>query len=236
MGLQQKDGFWEDVDDNDTSMAAKPGWYSETTIENIVFDLYDDDKNGSETFDKVSLGLGGIHAAMVGGFKTTSAMTSLFPLVATLKANHADAVGDIDSLVVHHGNGSSFGIDPVVDEWGTNETHGGDDPNAIPVYVGMKIGESKTITLVGGLDWALLGQNRFLRFTGSGSSVSVSTSSIDDVDLYVYRRGTEVASSVTTSGQESVQFSATAGDEYVINVQGFGEFSGSYDVIVDVLP
>lgn len=236
MGLQQKDGFREDVDDNDTSMAAKPGWYSETTVENIVFDLYDDDKNGTEAFDKVSLGLGGIHAAMVGGFKTTSAMTSLFPLVATLKANHADAVGGIDSLVVHHGNGSSFGIDPVVDEWGTNETHGGDDPNAIPVYVGMKIGESKTITLVGGLDWALLGQNRFLRFTGSGSSVSVSTSSIDDVDLYVYRRGTEVASSVTTSGQESVQFSATAGDEYVINVQGFGEFSGSYDVIVDVLP
>lgn len=234
-GVQQKDGFWEDIDDNDTSAAAKPGWYSETTVQNIVFDLYDDDKNGAEAFDKVSLGVPGIYAAMVGGYKTTPAMTTLFPFVAALKANHANAVGAIDELVVHHGNGSGFGIDPIADDWGTNETHDGDDSNAIPVYIGMKIGESKTVTLIGGLDWALLGQNRFLRFTGNGSPVNVSTSSFDDVDIYVYRRGKEIASAMTTSGNESVKFSTTT-DEYVINIQGFGEFSGPYDVLVDVTP
>jgi hypothetical protein len=234
--MQQKDGFWDDIDENDTSAGGKPGWYSETTVQNIVFDLYDDDKNGTEEFDKVALGIPGIYAAMVGGLKTTSALTTLFPFVSTLKANHVEAASAIDTLVTYHGSGGGFGIDPIGDEWGTNETHGGDEPNAIPVYVGMKIGDSKTVTLTGGLDWALLGQNRFLRFTGNGASVNVSTTCVDDVDVYVYRHGVEVANALTTSGNESVKFSTKAGDEYVINVQGYGEFSGSYKAIVGVTP
>ncbi len=235
-GVQQSDGFWDDVDNNDTSAGIKPGWYSETTVQNIVFDLYDSDKNGVEAFDQVALGIPGIYAAVVGDFKTTPALTMLFPFVSALKKNHASAAGAIDTLVTHHGSGGGFGIDPIKDDWGTNETHGGDEPNAIPVYVGMNIGDSKALTLTGGLDWALLGQNRFLRFTGNGASVNVSTTSADDVDIYVYRRGTEVANASTTSGNESAKFSTTAGDEYVINVQGYGEFSGSYNVIVDVTP
>jgi len=235
-GMQQSDGFGDDVDNNDTSAAIKPGWYSETTVQNIVFDLYDSDKNGVEAFDNVALGIPGIYATVVGDFKTTSALTTLFPFISTLKKNHADATSAIDTLVTYHGNGKIFGIDPIQDEWGTNETHSGDEPNAIPVYVGMKIGDSRVLTLTGGIDWALLGQNRFLRFTGNGASVNVSTASVDDVDIYVYRRGAEIASAVTTSGNESVKFSTNAGDEYVINVQGYGEFSGPYDVMVDVTP
>lgn len=235
-GVQQKDGFWDDVDNNETSAATKPGWYSETTVQNIVFDLYDDDKNGAEAFDKVALGIPGIYAAVTGGLKTTPALTTLFPLISTLKANHANAVSAIDTLVTHHSGGGGFGIDAIADEWGTNETHGGDEPNAIPVYVGMKIGDSKTLSLTGNLDWALLGQNRFLRFTGNGASVNVSTTSVDDVDIFVYRRGSEVASATTTSGNESVKFSTKMGDEYVINVQGFGEAPGPYAVIVNVTP
>jgi len=235
-GVQQKDGFWDDVDENDTSAAAKPGWYSETTVQNIVFDIYDGEGNGAEGFDNVALGIPGIYGVMTGGMKTTPALTTLFPFVSNLKTSNASAAGAIDALVTHHKGGGGFGIDPVMDDWGTNESHAGDDPNALPVYVGMKIGDSTTVTLMGGLDWALLGQNRFFRFTGSGASVTVSTSSVDDVDLYVYRRGKEVASSATTTGNESVKFTTTSGDEYVINVQGFGEFSGPYDAVVTVKP
>ncbi len=235
-GMKQNDGFWEDVDANDTSAAIKPGWYSETTVQNIVFDLYDGDKNGVETFDKVVLGIPGIYKAVTGGLKTTSAMTTLFAFVSTIKTNHADATSTIDTLVTYHANGVGFGIDPIKDEWGTNETHGGDDPNAIPVYVGMKMGDSKTVTLTGGLDSALLGQNRFLRFTGTGASVNVATTCFEDVDIYVYQRGVEVGSAATTGGNESVKFSTKSGDEYVINVQGYGPSNGPYEVIVDVTP
>jgi hypothetical protein len=235
-GMQQKEGFWNDVNINDTSAASKPGWYSETTVQNIVFDLYDSDGNGVEPFDKVALGISGIYEVMAGGMKTTPALTTLFPFVSIMKANHADVAGAIDTLVTHHGNGSMFGIDTIKDEWGTGETHVGDEPNAIPVYVGMKIGDSKTVTLTGGLDSALLGQNRFLRFTGNGASMTVTTTCVDDVDIYVYQRGVEVGSAATMGGNESVKFSTKSGDEYVINVQGFGQSNGPYDVIVDVTP
>lgn len=237
-GMQQSDGFWDDIDENDTSIDAKPGWYSETTVQNVVFDLYDSDANGPEDFDKVSLGLSGIYSVMAKDMKQTSAFTTLFPFVAALKSKNAAAAGAIDTLITHHGNGGTFGIDPIVDEWGTGESHAGDEPDAIPVYVGMKIGDSKTLTLTGGLDWALLGQNRFVRFTGNGSIVNVSTTtSGDDVDLFVHLRGAEVASAATTSGNESVQFATKVGEEYVINVQGFVlDFNGPYEVIVDVTP
>ncbi|MBK9264869.1 MAG: hypothetical protein IPM54_34450 [Polyangiaceae bacterium] len=177
-GVQQKNGFWEDIDDNDTSAAAKPGWYSETTVQNIVFDLYDDDKNGAEAFDKVSP-RSARYLCGNGGWIQND-------------ASHDDVISfrrgpEGQSCKCRRCNRCTRGTPR---EWfgiwnqshrrrlGTNETHGGDDPNAIPVYIGMKIGDSKTVTLVGGLDWALLGQNRFLRFTGNGSPVNVSTSSL----------------------------------------------------------
>lgn len=234
--VQQNDGFSFDVDENDTSTGAVPGWFSETTAENIVFDVYDGDGNGAEDFDKVALGIPGIYGVMTGGLKTTPALTSIFPFVSSLKTNNASSAAAIDALVTHHKASGGFGIDPVVDDWGTNESHAGGDVNALPVYAGMKIGDTTTVSLMGGLDWALLGQNRFLRFTGNGASVTVSTSSVDDVDLYIYKRGKEAASSVTTSGDESVKFTTTSGEEYIINVQGFGEFSGTYDVVVAVKP
>ncbi len=237
--MKQGDGFWEDIDENDTNTSIKPGWYSETTVQNVVFDLYDNDSNGVEGFDKVALGLPGIYSVMANDLKQTPALTSLFPFVTALKAKNPSGAGAIDALVTHHGNGASFGINAIADDWGTGETHGGGESNSIPVYVGMKIGDSKTLTLTGGLDWALLGQNRFARFTGNGSVVNISTTTTggDDVDLFVYLRGGEVANSATMSGNESAQFVAKSGEEYVINVQGYVlDVNGPYEVILRVTP
>jgi hypothetical protein len=237
--MKQSDGFWEDIDENDTSASIRPGWYSETTVQNVVFDLYDDDSNGVEGFDKVAIGLPGIYSVMANEMKRTSALTTLFPFVAALKSKNSSVTGAIDSLMTHHGNGSSFGIDPITDEWGTGETHGGNEPGTIPVYVAMKIGDSKTLTLTGGLEWTFLGQNRFARFTGNGSAVNISTTTTggDDVDLFVYLRGGEVANSATMSGNESVQFVAKSGEEYVINVQGYVlDVNGPYEAILNVAP
>lgn len=235
-GVQQTDGFTDDIDDNDPSAIGNPGWYSETSVQNIVFDVYDDDQTGIEDFDKVGVGIPGIYAAMIGGVKTTSAMTSLFPFVTAIKAYQPGAASAIDTLVTYHGSGGSFGIDPIADDWGTGETHSGDDPNAVPIYVKMKIGDSKTVTMTGGLKKTLLGQNRFLRFTGNGASVTISTTSAEDVDLYVYLRGKEVTKSVTTDGIESTKLATKSGEEYVVYVQGFGMSNGPYNTTVTVTP
>lgn len=235
-GMGQKDGFWDDVDENDKSASTNAGWFSESTVQHIVFDVYDGDANGVEAFDQVALGIPGIYGLMTGYMKSTPAQTSLFPFVAGLKAGHPDSAGAIDTLVGYHKSGTAFGVDTITDDWGTNETHNGDDPYSIPVYTSLKIGDSKTIMLIGGIESSMLGQNRFLRFTGNGSPVHVSTSSADDVDLYVYQKHDEVGSSVTTTGNESTQFATKSGEEYVIAVQGYGEISGAYPVTVKVTP
>ena len=233
MGAGQKDGFWEDIEENDTSQSAKPGWYSETTVQNVVFDAYD---GKAEAFDNVELKLQGVYAVMIGDLKSTPAMTTLFPFVAGLKSAHPEATAAIDALVGHHGSGSSFGIDPVTDAWGTGETHTAGDPGALPVFVPMAVNESVKLTLIGGIDPALLGQNRFLRVKGTGGTLKVSSSATSDVDLYVYLRGKELDSAASESGEETVSFATTADEDYVVNVQGYGEFSGPYEVTIEVLP
>ncbi|MDI1479721.1 hypothetical protein [Polyangium sp. y55x31] len=233
MGPGQKDGFSEDIEKNDTSESAKPGWYSETTVQNVVFDAYD---GNAEAFDGVELKLQGVYSVLIGDLKSTPAMTTLFPFVAGLKSAHPEAATAIDALVAHHGAGSSFGVDPVADAWGTGETHAADDPGALPVFVPVAVNESVTLTLIGGLDPALLGQNRFLRVKGTGGTLKVSSSSTSDVDLYVYLRGKELDNAESTSGDETVSFSTTAGEDYVVNVAGYGEISGPYEVKIEVLP
>jgi len=124
----------------------------------------------------------------------------------------------------------------VKDDWGTGETHGGGITEAVPVYSIAKVGATFKYNLMGGDDAALLSQNRFLRLKGDGSSITIQTTSNDDVDLYVHLRGVEVASSASQSGNESVSFTAKSGEEYVVNVQGFGTTPGPYDVTVEFLP
>ena len=233
LGVGQNDGFWEDIEKNDTSESAKPGWYSETTVQNVVFDAYD---NHEEPFDAIALGLPGVYTVLIGELKTTPAMATLFPFVSGLKTAHPESVAALDALVAHHRSGTAFGIDPVTDAWGTGETHGAEDPGALPVFVPVAAGETVTLTLLGGLDSALLGQNRFVRVKGTGAPLEVRSSSTSDVDLYLYRRGKEIDSATSTSGEESISFPTQAGEDYVVNVQGYGEFSGPYEATIEVIP
>lgn len=232
-GTQQKDGFWFDLEANDTTSAASPGWYSEQSVQDIVFDVYD---TANEPFDKVSFGLQGVYGVLTGGFKQTPALTTIFPFVSTLKAANASQVSVIDELVVHHAAGGTFGIDVVTDDWGTGESHSADEPAAIPVYVKAKPGDTFEVTLTGGLDYALLGQNRFVRIAGTGSTVKVTSTSANDVDLYVYLRGNEITNASSASGNETVSFSTKQGEEYVVNIQGYGELAGPYTAKIGVSP
>jgi len=40
-GVQQKDGFWNDVDENDTNADTNTGWLSETTVPKLIFNSYE---------------------------------------------------------------------------------------------------------------------------------------------------------------------------------------------------
>ena len=86
--------------------------------------------------------------------------------------------------------------------------------------------------LTGGADYNKLAQNRFIRLTGQGGSVTVASTCTSDVDLYVYRDGIEVVSAASVDGNEQVTFNAVSGTIYIINVQGFDSAPGDYAAII----
>lgn len=231
MGPAQADGFSWDLEANDTSPAAMPGWYSEPTVEAIVFDLYD---ARPEPFDEVALGLGAIHEVLAGEVRDTAALTTIFPFIAGLKARRPAEAQAIDVLVSHHRVDAALGIDAVADAWGGGETHTGGIAGSLPVYVDGALGASLSLGLTGGGDYNALGQNRYVRVTGAGGPVTVRSSCPQDVDLYVYHRGEVIQLASTSSGDEELSFPAEAGESYVINVEGYGLVAGQYAVTLDV--
>jgi hypothetical protein len=226
----QSAGFTFDVDDNVNDRASVPGWYSETTVQAILYDLYD---GADETYDGVALGLEGVYSAMVGGQKSTPALTTLFSFIDAVKTANPDLADEIDTLVDYHTADQDYGIDPIQDAWATGETHAADAAQ-LPLYPQRKAGDNFTVTLVGGLEFNKLGQNRYFRIIGDGQPVTVTSSCPFDVDLWAYAAGVEQASSYTESGNETITFSTVKDRVYVVNVQGFYDVSTTYTADIEI--
>jgi hypothetical protein len=214
-GDAQSDGFAYDLEASDVSPEASPGWFSEATVDQTWFDLYDP---ANEDWDGVALGLPGIFALMTEDLKATPALTTLFPLIVAARSRFPDSASAIDALIAYHTLSPDFGIDPVADDWGTGETHDGKVPGALPVYLDIAPGETVSLELSGGQDSALLVSNRYFRVTGEGKSTKVSSTAATDVDLYVFDQGKLLAFAESASGNESLTWTAATGKSYVVLV------------------
>lgn len=92
----QTAGFGFDVQDNSAFEDPSPGWYSEASVQAILYDLFD--AGTGEAFDTVTLGLGPIYDVQTGAQVTTTAVTSLFSFITALKAQNPAAAAAIDTL------------------------------------------------------------------------------------------------------------------------------------------
>lgn len=221
-GVGQAEGFTFDVEDNDGEDSA-PGWYSEASVQTVLFDLFDD-SGDAEAFDGVALGLGPFFDVLTGPLRTTPALTTIHAFVAELKAASPGESAAIDALLAHN---EVVGA-AVADEFGTGETKDGGDASNLPLYHDLD-GGPVTVTLVEGPSGNTLGQVRYLVFTGDGAAhtVSMTTTSGQDLDLVVYRAGAEVARSANEGGDEETEAFATEdGAVYVVVVS-------PYDVVAD---
>lgn len=214
-GELSADGFAYDLEESDVTPGASPGWFSEATVDQTLFDLYDPP---NEPWDGVGLGLEGIFALMAEDMKATPALTTLFPLVASAKKRFPGSAPAIDALVAHHVLDASYGVGPVTDEWGTGETHGGTVAEALPLYVDIAPGELLPLVLSGGYDSALLASNRYLRIVGEGKAVTVQSASSSDIDLYVFDHGQLLDFAESVSGNETVTWNGAMGKAYVVVV------------------
>jgi len=186
---QSQDGYFNIEDDS----TLNEGWYSESSMQEIIWDLYDVDGGGADT---VTLGFAPIWAVLTGAQRDTEAVTSIFPFIVALKAqNLADAPG-ISALVDAEGmNGTTIA------EFGTTETNDAGAVTAtdvIPIYTPITVGGGPVTvrsTSAFGTPNKLSNQ-RFLlldvvtqsnlRFTATGPVGR-------DVDLFVLNKGATVA-------------------------------------------
>ena len=229
MGAGQARGFWFPLEGN-TADDPVPGWWSEMSVAHFLYDLFD--PASVPDGDPVALGLGPIHEVMVGDQKTTPAFTTLFSFVDAMKRARPGEASTIDAMLSGRGIAS-----PVQDAWGTGEAHAAWAPS-LPVYRSLAVGGASTaVSFHAGYELNDLHQNRFLRFTGTGGTVTVSAGNATvDVSLEVWRAGQLLRYvDVYPHGEEvAPSIPTVAEDDYLVLVTGW-EMTGSlYSVPVSV--
>jgi len=190
-----------------TNPNPAPGWFSERSIAELIYNLYDSNVNflpaGSTTQDNVALGFGPLFDALTGPLNSTSAQTSIFPFINALQHAAPQDQANIDALV------RAEGMDSIVDDYGTTETHFGTPPTPklTSVYDSANVngGASNVCSLddfkstaSGSAD--KLGSRRYVRFSVATSgtytfrATAVSPPAAADPDLVLHQVG-QIASS-----------------------------------------
>lgn len=203
-------GFGFSIED---SASATPGWYDEFSIQQLIYDLWDDDVDG---VDSGSIGFSPIYNVMTGEQISTPAFSSVFTFFDALKNENPAAAPFIDALLNGH-NIDGARIDP----WGSSETNdAGGALDVLPIYTEVvadgtarKVCSNSQFDFVAGsgtreFSGNRLGMHRFLRmiladdqrleFSIVADAATLATLPPDDVNdsgdqsdpnLHIYRAG-----------------------------------------------
>jgi hypothetical protein len=214
-----------DIEDDFTDAE---GWYSEMSVAEIIWDIYD---SGTESGDTLALGFGPIHDVMTGPQVTTEALTSIYTFAEGFRTEHPSDATAINALL--NGEGI-FGRG----EFGQDETNfAGLEETTEPIYVEIALnGEPKIVCTNGSSDGNKAGNNRFLRFDlGSASLVAIQAAATPsggnqgalDPDIFVYRRGDLVVSGAMEGTTETIAARQFDAGTYVLEVYDFGNTNSS---------
>lgn len=177
-GLGQANGFYFSME-NETK--NNPGWYSEGSIQRILYDLYDSQNDGD---DLLSLGFGPLHRVFTGAQKNTPVFTSLFTFITYMKNENPGSVSAIESIV------SGESIAEITDIYGNGRSNLAD---ATPLYFDMSVGTA--VTVCPSYDYGtynMLGNRKYIRFNvdaGANYTVKVEKSNqaaVTDPDFYLF--------------------------------------------------
>ena len=166
---------------------VRPGWFSEASVQQILFDIYDNNPDGA---DNINVGLGPIIDVMLGPQKNTPSLTSIFSFISGLKNLNPEINGSIDTLV------SSKSIGPIQDSFGFGETNDGGEPSALPLYNSLPLNNSVvSVSLVGkGLRMNQAHNHRYFEFTATSGRTNISWNSSDTFLYGVFANGTIIRS------------------------------------------
>jgi len=249
LNINQSSEFQFNVDEN---INANPGWYSEFSVQAILYDLYDGDVDADGS-DNIELGFSGIYNVLTSSdYINQPSMTSIFSFIDEVQTQNSTLVTDINAVVTAQDSSSdtTLGIDVVKDKYGTNETHSAHIPNNLPVYKTLKDDGTDVFVCshVLAQETNGLGVRQFLRFTPSAAGNFTITANFVDIgtadpenliagdpDFYLYLNG-DIAEGINgasagTGGsivtdQEVIAVSLQ-NEEYILEVFHYGNIDGN---------
>jgi hypothetical protein len=129
-GYKQSTGWYMDLENGSQQ---NPGWYSEGSIQRILYDLYD---STNESHDKTSLGFKPMYKVLVGAERNTPAFTSIFSFIDALKRENPSQKKNIDKTVAYEQ------INTIVDAYGSNRSNYANSQIILPLYKKLSVGGS----------------------------------------------------------------------------------------------
>ena len=153
-GYNQASGWYMNIE---SAPSENPGWFSEASIQRILYDLYDNNNEGS---DSTSLGFRPIYNAMVDKERHTKAFTSIFTFINALKSENSSQNSSIDQVV------ASERINTIHDAYGNYRSNTANGVFTQPIYRTLEIG--KWVTQCNRNDYGVynkLGNRTFMKVT-----------------------------------------------------------------------
>lgn len=220
-GTSQSSGFHINVDSNNTS---PKGWFSEASMQSIIYDLYD---GGTESGDTVALGFGPIYTTLTQDQKITPALTSIFPFITSLKARNPASASAIDTLVSAQQINSAG-----IDIWGSNETNnGGNTQDVLPIYLDGTVNSAIPVCVnnTSGSDGNKLANYRYVHINipaaGTYTVNLTRGSGGSDPDFEVYQKALIDTGYSGPAAQETKNVAFQAGDAVIAATES-GTHSG----------
>jgi len=187
-----------------------PGWYSEVSVERVLWNLYDTDNTGVDT---LALGYGPIDGVRRDALRTTRALTTIYPFIDALKDLRPADAAAIDALVE-----AEDIVSAGQDIWGSLETNDAGRDNVLPLYAVLTVdGPAVNVCSVATstIDvFNRIGNRRFLRFTvGSPGTFELRAQGGigSDPDLVAWDGGVDVTAESRIDGVESLELDLPAG-------------------------
>ena len=215
----QANGFNFNVE---SGTSINRGWYNESSIQRILYDVYDDVEDG---VDYLSLGFAPIHHVLTGAQKTTPAFTSIFTFITALKKENSANSVEIDTLV------SAETIATISDIYGTGRVNKAEDYPYGTLTIGAPL-PIQTTTKYG--IYNKLGNRKYVRFTVTAPktytiAVVQTNGSTADPDFDIFTTspfGLLKSSFGTVLGSEQTSLSLSAG-EYLLDVSDFNDVANA---------
>ena len=206
------------------------GWFSEGSVNRIIYNLFDDDNSGSDT---LSLGFKPLFDVATKVETKYPSFLTIFSFIYALKIENPSILHDIDKLVL------AEDIAPINNYFGSNRTNNAGESKTLPVYNSISIDEKKTFCLENKfgsynrlLNRALIklhiSSSDYYEFTIVQKSAGYTSTLNGDPDFILYKTSPhlKIGMSNNIAPNEERSFDLSAGD-YLIDLYDYNKQSKS---------